>query len=201
MVQFLWCELFRNRGKDAKPIRLDTKEDLSSFNFFQRRTIREHMQFASRTFAQKTTEGQRVTVNLQEIPFVVHVHHRFGGLTCTAITDVSYPQRVIFTMMSQIMREFNEEWPEWVNSNQDGNVQSSVLIRMFEQYQNPEEADKVMKIQKNLDDVKDVMTKNIEDVLERGENLDELMVKSEDLSTVSYKFYKTAKNANSCCPV
>merc|ERR1719273_446101 len=104
-------------------------------------------------------------------------------------------------MMSQILREFNEEWPDWPSQRSDVNIKSAVLQRKFGEFQKPEEADKVMKIQKNLDDVKDVMHKNIEDVLERGENLDELMVKSEDLSTVSYKFYKTAKNANSCCPV
>lgn len=200
MVQFLYCQILRHRG-DANPIVLDTAEDLSSFNFFQRRTVREHLQFASRTFAKRTEEGKRLSVNLEEIPFLVHVHHRFGGLTCTAVTDETYPERVIFTMMSQILRDFNEEWPDWSAQTTDTDVKTGALQRAFGKYQNPEEADKVMKIQRNLDDVKDVMHKNIEDVLERGENLDELMVKSEDLSTVSYKFYKTAKNANSCCPV
>jgi len=200
MVQFLYCQILRSRG-DAKPVVLDTQEDLSSFNFFQRRTIREHLQFATRTFAKRCEEGKRMSVNLEEIPFLVHVHHRFGGLTITAVTDETYPERVIFTMMSQILREFNEEWPDWVNQSTDCDVKTSALQRKFGEYQKPQEADKVLKIQKNLDDVKDVMHKNIEDVLERGENLDELMVKSEDLSTSSYKFYKTAKSANSCCPV
>jgi hypothetical protein len=60
-------------------------------------------------------------------------------------------------------------------------------------------ADKISKIQKSLDDVKDIMSKNIEDVLKRGETLDSLMEKSADLSTVSVQFYKKAKKTNQCC--
>ncbi len=66
-------------------------------------------------------------------------------------------------------------------------------------YQNPTEADKLSKIQKSLDDVKDIMQRNIDDILKRGETLDSLMEKSADLSTVSVQFYKKAKKTNQCC--
>lgn len=61
------------------------------------------------------------------------------------------------------------------------------------------QADKLLKIQKNLDDIKDIMHKNIDEVLKRGENLDSLMEKSEDLSATSVQFYKKAKSTNACC--
>jgi synaptobrevin family protein YKT6 len=69
---------------------------------------------------------------------------------------------------------------------------------LLQLYQNPSEADKLTKIQKNLDEVKDIMHKNIEEVLNRGETLDTLMDKSEDLSASSLTFYKQAKKTNSC---
>ena len=56
-----------------------------------------------------------------------------------------------------------------------------------------------MQINKNLSETKDVMHKAIEDVLERGENLDVLLEKSEDVSAVSMKFLKKSKDMNSCC--
>jgi len=63
----------------------------------------------------------------------------------------------------------------------------------LKKWQDPTEADKLMKIEKELMEVKDIVHKNIADLLKRGENLDNLMAKSKDLSTVSVDFYKKAK--------
>jgi len=41
-----------------------------------------------------------------------------------------------------------------------------------------------------LEEVKGVMANNIENLLARGEKLDDLMAKSEDLSGASVQFYK-----------
>ena len=56
-----------------------------------------------------------------------------------------------------------------------------------------------MKIEKELYDVKEIMQQNMEDILKRGENLDNLMEKSKDLSSVSVNFYKKAKKQNEGC--
>ena len=50
-----------------------------------------------------------------------------------------------------------------------------------------------MKIEKELHDVKEIMQQNMSDIMKRGENLDQLMEKSKDLSSVSVNFYKKAK--------
>jgi synaptobrevin family protein YKT6 len=57
----------------------------------------------------------------------------------------------------------------------------------------------LLKIQKAVDDVKDIMQKNIEAVLIRGEDLETLMIKSKDLSVASVKFYEKTKTK--CCVV
>jgi synaptobrevin family protein YKT6 len=56
-------------------------------------------------------------------------------------------------------------------------------------YQDPQQADSIMKIQKELDETKIVLHKTIESVLERGEKIDTLVEKSTDLSTQSRMFY------------
>jgi synaptobrevin family protein YKT6 len=48
-------------------------------------------------------------------------------------------------------------------------------------------------------DVKDIVHKNLAELLKKGEQLDELMVKSKDLDKVSVEFYKKAKKQNSKC--
>ena len=57
----------------------------------------------------------------------------------------------------------------------------------------------MLKIEKELHEVKEIIHKNLSDLLKKGEQLDELMVKSKDLSKVSVDFYKKAKKQNQKC--
>lgn len=56
-----------------------------------------------------------------------------------------------------------------------------------------------MRVQKELDETKIVLHKTMESLLARGEKLDDLVAKSDELSSASKTFYKTAKKTNSCC--
>jgi hypothetical protein len=56
-------------------------------------------------------------------------------------------------------------------------------------YQDPHQADSIMKIRKELDDTKIILHKTIESVLERGEKIDDLVAKSDGLSAQSKMFY------------
>lgn len=56
-------------------------------------------------------------------------------------------------------------------------------------YQDPQQADSIMKIQKELDETKIVLHKTIESVLQRGEKIDDLVAKSDGLSAQSRMFY------------
>ena len=49
------------------------------------------------------------------------------------------------------------------------------------------------------DETKIVLHQTIDSVLRRGEKLDNLVDKSNDLSLASQMFYKQAKRSNSCC--
>ncbi|CAF1698565.1 unnamed protein product [Brassica oleracea var. botrytis] len=51
--------------------------------------------------------------------------------------------------------------------------------------QDPAEADKLLKIQRELDETKIILHKTIDSVLARGEKLDSLVEKSSDLSMAS----------------
>lgn len=43
-------------------------------------------------------------------------------------------------------------------------MQFEKIGELLKEYQNPEKADKMLKLQKNLDEIKDIMHKNIEEV-------------------------------------
>lgn len=64
--------------------------------------------------------------------------------------------------------------------------------------QDPANADKLTRVQNELDKTKAIMHQTIESVLDRGEKLDDLVNKSDQLSYASKQFYKQAKKTNSC---
>jgi synaptobrevin family protein YKT6 len=118
------------------------------------------------------------------------------------VADEEYPQRVAFAFIGKFMGDLVEKYGvDKLTSFSAEDVQLDLpnLENDFRKYQDPKEADKLSQIQKNLDDVKEIMQKNIEEVLKRGETLDSLMMKSNDLSKTSVTFYQTAKKNNQCC--
>jgi synaptobrevin family protein YKT6 len=70
--------------------------------------------------------------------------------------------------------------------------------QMFKAFQKPDEADKLTKIQTDLDEVTEILNRSLQDILRRGENLETLLLKSDDLSTASAMFRKKAEENNSC---
>ena len=69
----------------------------------------------------------------------------------------------------------------------------------MKKYQNPAEVDPLMKIQNELDETKIILLDSLEEILKRGENLEDLVTKSEVLTEHSKMFYQTARKTNSCC--
>ena len=66
------------------------------------------------------------------------------------------------------------------------------IQKQLEFYNGPQ-ADQFATVHKKLDDVKNVMVQNIEMVLERGEKLELLVDKSEQLQLDSFRFQKSSK--------
>lgn len=187
-------------GDAVAPIRLASATDLNSFNYFTRGTIAEHLKFATRTVGQRTALGQRQTVGLKDNPFLVHCHCRLDGLIGIVVSDTEYTQRVAYSFISKELAAFDKAGGDaWKRVTTDQTVEPPWMVADLAEYQNPTSADKIAKIQKELDEVKDIMSKNIEEVLKRGETLDSLMEKSTDLSATSLTFYKKAKKTNQCC--
>ena len=127
-------------------------------------------------------------------------YHRSDDLAGCVVTDTEYPVRVAYSLLNKCMAGFEKEVEQkWAKIDTDQKLEPEFMAADMKDYQNPTESDKISKIQKNLDDIKDIMSKNIDEVLKRGETLDSLMDKSEDLSASSKIFYKKAKDTNACC--
>ena len=89
-------------------------------------------------------------------------------------------------LLSKVVDEFLSKHPRSsFSSSNPSPLPFPELKDYIVKYQDPQQADSIMKIQKELDETKIVLHKTIESVLERGEKIDTLVSKSNDLSSQS----------------
>lgn len=183
-------------------VTLAEAKNLSDFSFFQKNSVGQFMTFFAETIAERTKPGQRQSV--EEGNYVGHVYTRSEGISGVLITDKDYPIRPAYTLINKLLDEYISTHPQsdWENATvSDDATKMDNLEVYIEKYQNPSQADAIMKVQQELDDTKIVLQKSIESVLQRGEQLDSLVDKSEALTASSKTFYKQAKKTNSCCVI
>ncbi|KIK66227.1 hypothetical protein GYMLUDRAFT_928531 [Collybiopsis luxurians FD-317 M1] len=174
--------------------------DLSQFSFYQKGSVGEFMSFFSRTVAERTAQGQRQSI--VENNYTAHVYNRGGAeqLVAVIITDQEYPVRSAFSILTKILDDFITKVPR-SSFNNPAAISFPDIQTYVEKYQAPQQADPIMRVQRELDETKIILHKSIESVLERGEKLDNLVDQSAALSAQTKMFYKTAKKQNACCVV
>ncbi|KAL8285538.1 hypothetical protein RB600_009795 [Gaeumannomyces tritici] len=177
--------IFRNETKPAHEI--VAEKELSSYSRFTRSNYGEFMTFTSKTVAERTKPGQRQDVEENEYTF--HAYGRTEGVCGIIISDHAYPALVAHQLLSKVVDEFLTKHPRSSWATGDVTLPFPELQEYIIKYQDPHEADSILKIQKELDETKIVLHKTIESVLQRGEKIDDLVAKSDGLSAQSKMFY------------
>ena len=195
-MKILSITLWKKDGEKA--IELTSIHDVNSFGYFQRSTVKDFMKFTSQLMADRTAPGERRSVKEQE--YICHSLTRSDCVGGVAICDEEYPQRVAFAFILKCIEDFLVIRPKSLWSALPY-PEMSELRKHFELYQDPRQADSLMQIQGDLDETKVILHNTIEQVLQRGEKLDDIVAKSEHLSLSSKQFYTTAKKTNSCCTI
>lgn len=156
------------------------------------------MKFTSKVVVERTERGTRVSVKEQE--YLCHVYVRSDGLSAVVISDHEYPNRVAHTLLMKVMDDFCAAVPTstWMSAAENSVTFLGLDITLAK-FQEPKEADMLTKLQADVDETKIILHSTITALLERGEKLDDLVAKSDDLSAQSKVFYKTARKTNQCC--
>ncbi|TFK37041.1 snare protein YKT6 [Crucibulum laeve] len=179
---------------------LSSANDLSSFSFYQKGTVSEMLTFLSKTVVERTQQGQRQSI--QEKVYTAHVYNRGGAeqLAGVIVTDQEYPVRPAFALLTKLLDDFTTKVPQTSFGNPSA-ISFPEIATYIQKYQDPRQADAIMRLQQELDETKIILHKTIESVLQRGEKLDKLIEDSDTLSKQSQMFLKTAKKQNSCCVI
>ncbi|KAJ0710258.1 putative Longin domain, v-SNARE, coiled-coil domain-containing protein [Helianthus annuus] len=117
--------------------------------------------------------------------YKVHSYNR-NGLCVVGFMDDHYPVRSAFSVLNKVIDEYQKCFGDsWRTIQADSTQPWPYLNEALTKFQDPAEADKLLKIQRELDETKIILHKTIDSVLERGEKLDSLVEKSSDLSAAS----------------
>ncbi|KAK4481924.1 hypothetical protein RD792_012837 [Penstemon davidsonii] len=183
MVKITALVVLKCNPDGSDPIILANASDLSSFGFFQRPSVKEFIVFFGRTVAKRTPPGQRQSIQHEE--YKVHSYNR-NGLCALGYMDDHYPVRSAFSLLNQVLDEYQKNFGDsWKTVQADNAQQWPYLSEALTKFQDPAEADKLLRIQRELDETKIILHKTIDSVLARGEKLDSLVEKSSDLSAAS----------------
>jgi len=199
-MKLLYLAIYHVLDGDVDPVRLYAAEDLSSYWMFDRKSIREYLVFTTRTAAQRTEPGVRQMLNLgDQYPYTLHVHNQADNLCGCLVTDQDYPKQAAFAVISAALADFTKANGSYEDQKVDVELEIPGFGDKFKKYEDPDEADKLSKIQKDINQTQELMAKNIREVLRRGERLDDLANKSKDLSDAALKWAQLAEKNNSCC--
>lgn len=187
-----------NPKKMDNPIFMCSVNDLSSFGFFEKMSVKEFIIFISRETMKKTVPGNKQIIEDNE--FTIHSYLRSDFIGAVVITSKEYKPRIAVYLMNNLLEQFTKNI-DHAKYDSDCNLKFEQLDEAIVKYQKQEEVDRITKIQKELDETIEIIHKTIESVLDRGEKLETLVDKSSDLSMHSKMFYNTARTQNKCCVI
>ncbi len=188
-----------------KPLLFSEATHLTDFSYFTRSTILEHLRFASRTIVDRTPVGttQSVSTEKEGLSSFIHVSVRTNGISCVVITDLKYPQYVAHSLIRKTLESLQDTMfkngVSLVSKDQNNIKNYPWMMVDIEKYQKPADVEKLIQVKNKIEDIKDIMRVNIDELLKRGETLESVMMKSDELSKGSIKFYDKARKVNSCC--
>ncbi|KAK4757568.1 hypothetical protein SAY87_018869 [Trapa incisa] len=142
-------------GDGSDPVILSNASDVSHFGYFQRSSVKEFIVFVGRTVAKRTQPGQRQSVQHEE--YKVHAYNK-NGLCTVGFMDDHYPVRSAFSLLNQVLDEYLKSFGDsWRSAQADNTQPWPYLNEALTKYQDPAEADKLLKIQRELDETKIIL--------------------------------------------
>jgi hypothetical protein len=125
-----------------------------------------------------------------------HVFHYIvdQGITFLCMADLHTKRRIAFLFLEDIRQEWRERYSSVEGSALAFSLNESfvpILRQKMEFFSTNPNADNISRVQQQIDTVKDVMLENIDKVLERGEKIELLVDKTDQLNQEAFKFRKS----------
>jgi hypothetical protein len=125
------------------------------------------------------------------------------GLTFLCVADSEMGHRVPYAFLNDVRDRFLSSGVDWKNSRELGLNDSfqRVLADRMHFFSHDPDADKINKVKQEVGKAKSVMMENIDKVIQRGENIEVLVDKTErlDMSSQTFKVKSKQLERKMCC--
>lgn len=123
-----------------------------------------------------------------------HMYHVLveDGLIYICTTNIEFGRRLPYAYLTEIKRRFTTHTrysSEHEFERDFGPVMKEQMVRF-----SSGEGDQVTQLQNQVDGVMGIMTQNIEKIIERGDKIDDLLNKTEELGVTSVQFHSTSRH-------
>ncbi|KAJ3442352.1 snare protein [Anaeramoeba flamelloides] len=117
------------------------------------------------------------------------------GFVYMCMTSDSFKRRIAFAFLEDIKNRFSQKFGSTAkNANRYGLQDGfgSDLRTQMDYYSTSPNADKISKVKVEVEEVKKIMVQNIEKVIDRGQKIDLLVDKAEQLNEDAFTFRRNA---------
>ncbi|KAK0391126.1 hypothetical protein NLU13_0628 [Sarocladium strictum] len=151
---------------------------------------------------ERKSEALEKKADLSHMPdAVMHAFYHPEGIVAYLLSDKKYDMVASQMVMNKAIDKFMEDHPrsEWSTGNKTFSAPKIDGQAICVGFKDPSKVNKLASIQKDLDETMETLRKAIQQTTLRGEQLDAMVEKSENLNASSKMFYQQAKKQNSCC--
>ena len=142
-------------------------------------------------------------MSIESNPFIFHYVIE-NGVCYLALADKSYPKRLAFLFLEEISQDFESELRRDHGDNWQRHVETvarqyafitfdNTIQKKRREYRDPASSTNVRKLTEDLQTIQTVMRKTIDDVLDRGNKLDDVAEISKSLADESKRYKWSAK--------
>ncbi len=142
-------------------------------------------------------------MSIESNPYIFH-YMIDNGICYLTLTDKGYPKRLAFLFLEEISRDFESELKseygdEWLRHVETVGRQYAfikfdrVIQKKKKDYADPNSQINMRKLNDDLQSIHNIMRKTIDDVLDRGNKLDDVSEVSKNLASESKKYKWSAK--------
>jgi len=139
--------------------------------------------------SQITDDKFTVTADAYTFNYLVH-----SGYTFLVVADEAYGRQIPFAFLERLRDAFLEKFADRARTAPENSLNSAfgpTIKRQMEYCRDhPDEISKMVSVQRKVDEVKGIMMQNVEQVLVRGERLDVLVDRTDDLRDQAAKFQR-----------
>ncbi|KAF8351182.1 Longin-like domain-containing protein [Amanita rubescens] len=182
------------RASDALPLAASVDDEETE------RTLQEHKQQAKLIF-RRITPNSEPRCSIESGPYTLH-YLISDNVVYLTISEKSYPRKLAFSYLDELSKEFATSYGPQVDSTRKPyafvrfDTFMSKTTRLYQDTRAATGSSGLDRLNDELQDVTRIMTKNMEELLWRGDSLDRMSHLSTSLRSESERYRKAARNIN-----